>query len=157
MKKIFLFFCITILLILSLADASGSIKMKPKKMTTEAIDAVWEKTHYVMNLLPSEEKTQKYGKDEMTGELYFFQGITDNVAVQISTMTTPVIMGSSVGIHILANHEEIAMPIKIGKQLYDYSPKLISGEIVIHVYNLEKKYFYLVINPSGSSYSTEVK
>lgn len=162
MKKIFLFSTLIVILSFFSTTTSAAVKIKPKLLTTEAIDEIWGKTNFVANLLPVEAQEEIYGKNKTAGRLRFFWGNEQGIDVRMAIVDMPEIMDSqTTSIQIVVNGKQEVLPsLKLSYQVCDRSPKLIDGKIVVRcsagLSTYKGPHFYIVRNPNGSGYETDV-
>jgi|GEM_PF-6767404 len=136
---------------------TGSLFMtfSSRNLTTDQIDAVYEKAPFIVNSLKKEKQIITYDKDS---RIHLFTGKADANIVNMCTVEMPKIMDSQmISTQLVVNgRQEFDFPIKLSYQVYD-NPKYINGKIVVRAHNPGKTHFYAVVNPNGSGYDTEVK
>jgi len=155
MKRTTLFLILVVLFFST--TASASIKMKPKLLTTEAIDAVWEKTDFISNLLPLQDQDKRYGQDEAAGRLRFFWGKARGIDIMMAISDMPKFMDQMVNIQVAINGQKKVLPSL--PFINNYSLKLINDKVVIRCNFSVDTYgphFYIVRNQNGDGYETSV-
>lgn len=158
MKKINVFFAVAAIMMCTFStNTLASVKIKPKKMTTQEIDSLYNKSPYIVNSLEKEKQTITYCGD---GRMHLFIGTAGDNTVNMCKIEMPSIMESqTTSLQLVVNgSQQFTVPLKLSYQVYD-DPKYIDGKIVVRayigMYNPEKTHFYLVVNPDGSGYDTE--
>lgn len=130
-----------------------------QNLTTKQIDAVYENAPFIINSLEKEKQIITY---DGGARIHLFVGKADANTVNMCTVEMPRIMDSQViSVQLVVNgSQQFTFPLKLSYQLYE-NPKYINGKIVVRayigMYNPEKQHFYVVVNPDGSGYDTEVK
>jgi hypothetical protein len=150
---------ISLMLISGVHVFEGFVSIQNSNLTTEQIDAVYDKTPFVVNTLPMEERVIMYDNDHATIRL--FTGMAGVNTVNMCTVSMPRVMGSqAISLQLVVNGaQQFVAPLKLSYQVYNY-PKFIKGVIVIRtyigMYDLSKQHFYIVIETNGAGYDTEI-
>ncbi len=157
MKKLVVFFAIAVSLFAT-SNVLAGVRIKPKQMTVQEIDSIYKNMPYIVNSLQKDKQTISC---EGNARIYLFIGQADGNTVNMCMISMPEIMDSQmISMQLIVNgRQEFIAPIKLSYQVYD-NPKYINGKIVVRAsigqYNPENMHFYIVINPNGAGYDTEV-
>lgn len=160
MKKFVMFFVIVAVTCVVSTNVLASVKVKPRQMTTQEIDSLYDKAPFIVNSLEKEKQIITYDGD--ASRIHLFIGKADDNTVNMCTVEMPRIMDSQViSVQLVVNGaQQFAFPLKLSYQVYD-NPKYINGKIVVRASigmdDPEKQHFYVVVSPNGYGYDTEVK
>jgi hypothetical protein len=158
-KIIVIVVIISVSIFLGQAVVSLCSLQNPNLITRE-IDVVYDSTDFITNTLLAEERIITY--DDGRARINLFTGLVGSHTVNMCTVEMSKVMDSQViSLQLIVNgRQEFFVPMKLSSQVYN-NPKVIEGKIVVRaytgMYNPEKAHFYVVIDPDGSGYTTEVE
>ena len=156
--KQFVFF-VSFILAITVTITTVTTVSVPKKLRTWEVDEVYLKSSFIVNDLEKEKQVINFDED---CRLHFFIGKAGVCTINMCTVQMPKMMDSQVlSVQIVVNgHQQFMVPQKLKLQVYD-NPKFIKGKFVIRarvgMFANNGEHFYVVIDPDGNGYSTNVE